>query len=194
MFMFITQTLLLYDNTVQSTVNNSISKEPCLVDTTEHFSLRDGIFTSGQLSLHSTRLIRNTMDHLNFLISIDDPIYHSTVQKKWTVILPFKKVFEYTPLTSTRINATNACHPFLVLQKNGSIICKHNSEVRYTLKSCSAIVRKLTTNEDPPPVVQSRTNLQDGVVYHMVEQADGSFQFSYVNDETIECSALVAQP
>ena len=38
------------------------------------------------------------------------------------------------------------------------------------------------------------TNLQDGVVYHMIEQADGSFQFTDVNDDTVECSALVAQP
>ena len=52
------QPLMLYDNTEQAAVDTIVNTEPCLIETTEHFSLRNAIFTSGKLSLQSTRLVK----------------------------------------------------------------------------------------------------------------------------------------
>ena len=91
------QQLTLYDNTDQAAVDTIVTNEPCLVETTEHFSLRNGIITSGKLSLQSTRLVKNIMEHLTFLIAVEKPIYFSYVKKRWVVILSFKEIFKYSP-------------------------------------------------------------------------------------------------
>ena len=90
--------------------------------------------------------------------------------------------------------ATNACHPFLIIQKTGSIICKHNSEVRYTKEACAEMVKRLTKSSIAPPASESMVTLKDDIIYHMVEQQDGTIMFSDINDDSIECSAFVSEP
>ena len=171
------QSLMLYDNTEQASVDTSVNTEPCLIKTTEHFPLRKGIFTSGKLSLQSTRLVKNIMEHLTFLIAVEKPIYFSSTQQKWVVILSFKEIFKYSPLDTDLIWATNACHPFLIIQKTGSIICKHNAEVRYTKEACAEMVKRLTKSSIAPPASESMVTLKDDIIYHMVEQQDGTIIF-----------------
>ena len=172
------QSLMIYDNTEQASVDTSVNTEPCLIETTKHFSLRNGIFTSGKLSLQSTRLVKNIMEHLTFLIAVEKPIYFLSTQQKWVVILSFKEIFKYSPLASDLIWATNACHPFLLIQKNGSMICKNSSDVRYTLEACAEMVKKLTKSSVHPPASESMTTLRDDIIYHMVEQQDGEYTIS----------------
>ena len=59
------QQLTLYDNSVQALMANSpiSNAEPCIIQKTEHFSLKDDVVIPGKLSLQSTRLIKNIMDH-----------------------------------------------------------------------------------------------------------------------------------
>ena len=52
------QQLTLYDNSDQAAVVTIVTNEPCLIETTEHFSLKDGIIIPGKLSLQSTRLVK----------------------------------------------------------------------------------------------------------------------------------------
>ena len=88
------QQLTLYDNSDEAAVDTIVTNEPCLIETTEHFSLKDGIIIPGKLSLQSTRLVRNIMEHLQFLIAVEKPIYFSSVRKRWVVILSFKEIFK----------------------------------------------------------------------------------------------------
>ena len=105
------QQLTLYDNTDQAAVDTIVNNEPCLVETTEHFPLRNGIITPGKLSLQSTCLVKNIMEHLKFLIAVEKPIYFSSVKKRWVVILSFKEIFKYSPLDTDLIWATNYMSP-----------------------------------------------------------------------------------
>ena len=73
----ISATLLLYDNTQQASSEATINKDPCLVQTTEHFSLKNGHFDSGKLTLQSSHLIKEVMSHLTFLMETEKPIYYS---------------------------------------------------------------------------------------------------------------------
>ena len=72
------------------------------------------------------------------------------------------------------------------------MICKHNSEVRYTLEACAEMIKGLAKSPVIPPTSASLTPLRDDIIYHTVEQAEGTIVFSDINDQTIECSALVA--
>ena len=110
------QQLTLYDNSVQALMANSpiSNAEPCIIQKTEHFSLKDDVVIPGKLSLQSTRLIKNIMDHLKFLLDVEKPIFYYDTGKKWAIIRPLKKVFKYTPLDSDLFHVTNACHPFLL--------------------------------------------------------------------------------
>ena len=74
------------------------------------------------------------------------------------------------------------------------MIFKNNSDVRYTLEACAEMVKKLTKSSVAPPASESMITLRDDIIYHMVEQQDGTIIFSDINDETIECSAFVSQP
>ena len=76
----VSPTLLLYDNSKQASGETTFNTDPCLVQTTEHFSVKDGTFNSGKVTLQSTRLIKEIMTHLTFLIEVERPIYYSTNQ------------------------------------------------------------------------------------------------------------------
>ena len=107
------QQLTMYDNSVQALMANSpiSNAEPCIIQKTEHFSLKDDVVIPGKLSLQSTRLIKNIMDHLKFLLDVEKPIFYYATGKKWAIIRPLKEVFKYTPLDTDLIHVTNACHP-----------------------------------------------------------------------------------
>ena len=66
----VSPTLLLYDNTQQTSSETTINEDPCL----EHFSIINGNFDSGKLTLQSSHLIKEIMSHLTFLIEIEKPI------------------------------------------------------------------------------------------------------------------------
>ena len=176
----ITNVTAQYDNTVQSSLAYSqlLITEPCIIQHTEHFSLKDNVVIPGKLSLQSTRLIQHIMDHFKFLLNVEEHIMWSPGRKRWFVILPLKKVFEYTPLSTDLINSMNSCHPFLLLQKNNSLICKNNAEIRYTKQECIKMIEKLMRSSTHPPVASSMTNLQDDIIYTMIEQTDGSVLFA----------------
>ena len=96
---------MLYDNTAQTSTEAPPGlTDPCLVQTTEHFSIKDGNFVDGKLTLQSSRLIKEIVTHLIYLIDIERPIYYSDAQKQWITYISFKNSFDYTPLT---INGNN---------------------------------------------------------------------------------------
>ena len=90
----VSPTLLLYDNSQQTSSETTLNTDPCLVQTTEHFSIKDGNFNSGKLTLQSSRLIKEIMSHLTFLMEIEKPSYYSPNQQKWVTYLSFKDTFK----------------------------------------------------------------------------------------------------
>ena len=96
----ISAALLLYDNTEQASSETIINKDPCIIQTTEHFSLKTGHFDSGKLILQSSHLIEEVMLHLTFLMDTQKHIYYSPNLQKWVIYLSFMNTYRYTPLTS----------------------------------------------------------------------------------------------
>ena len=172
----VSPTLLLYDNTQQTSSETTINKDPCLVQTTEHFSIKNGNFNSGKLTLQSSRLIKEIMSHLTFLMEIEKPIYYSPNQQKWVIYLSFKDTFKYTPLTVDLLWGMSACHPFLIIKKSGSVICKNNTNVRFTMAACAAMIQMLAKMPRVPPTSATLDPLLDDVIYHITEQTGGSLQ------------------
>ena len=74
---------MLYDNTAQTSTEAPLGRtDPCIVQTTEHFSIKDGNFVDRKLTLQSSRLIKEIVTHLIYLIDIERPIYYSDAQKQ----------------------------------------------------------------------------------------------------------------
>ena len=66
--------------------------------------------------------------------------------------------------------------------------------MRYTKEACAKLVKRLIKSSIAPPVSESMVALKDDIIYHMVEQPDGTVLFSDINDDSIECSAFVSEP
>ena len=56
------------------------------------------------------------------------------------------------------------------------------------------MIEKLMRSSTHPPVASSMTNLQDDIIYTMIEQTDGSVLFADINDDTALCAAYVSDP
>ena len=77
--------LVLYDNSEQMSPKDPPPNqlEPCISQTTEHFTKKNGDFDDGQLSLHSSRLIKEIVSHLLYLMPVERPIYYSDSQEQF---------------------------------------------------------------------------------------------------------------
>ena len=62
------------------------------------------------------------------------------------------------------------------------------------MAACVAMIQRLAKSPIIPPTSATLDPLKDDIIYHMVEQTGGTIVFSDINDQTVECSAIVAQP
>ena len=97
----------LYENTVEAQQPSSTisTVQPCQIEETEHFIKKSNVNIPGKLSLSSSKLIQNIVDHYLFLIEIDQNILWSKTSKRWYVKLPIQKVYEYTQLEFDDLSA-----------------------------------------------------------------------------------------
>ena len=97
----------LYVNTAESQKPSSTisTVQPCQIEETEHFIKKSNVKIPGKLSLSSSKLIQNIVDHYLFLIEIDQNILWSKTSKRWYVKLPIQKVYEYTQLEFDDVSA-----------------------------------------------------------------------------------------
>ena len=175
----------LYVNTAESTkLASTISTvQPCQIEETEHFIKKSNVKIPGKLSLSSSRLIQNIVDHYLFLIEIDQNILWSNSARRWYVKLPIQRVYEYTQLEFDDLSAArDACHSFLLIKKNESMVCRFDGEIRFTIAECSKIIARLVRN--PPLVASSMVTIQDDIVYTFLESPNGSIKFADVNDDS----------
>ena len=185
----------LYDNTMESTkLSSTISTvEPCQVEKTEHFTQKANVLIPGKLSLSSSRLIQNIVDHFLFLIEIEQNILWSNSARRWYVKLPIQKVYEYTQLQFDDLSvARDACHSFLLIKKNESMVCRLDGEIIFTKSECSNIIERMVRN--PPLVTSSMVTIQDDIVYTFLENPNGSIKFADVNDDSLQtrCKAYIS--
>ena len=95
-----------------------------------------------------------------------------------------------------RGNYLRSCHPFLIIKKLGSAVCKNNTHIQFNLADCAVMLRILMEARIPL-TAQSLEPLADGIIYHATEQMGqmGSpLLFNDIKDESFKCVAVVAQP
>ena len=155
----------LYENTAEARIPPSTisTVQPCLIENTEHFVKKSNVQIPGKISLSSSKIIQTIVDHYLFLISLDKDILWSKTSKKWYIKLSFQKIHEYTQLEFDDLSsARDACHPFLIIKKNASMVCQYDGAIRFTKDECARIIKRLVRN--PPFVRTSMNDMQDDIV------------------------------
>ena len=141
----------LYENTLKAKITQStistVHLQPCLIENTEHFVRKSDAQIPGKIILSSSRVIETVVSHYLFLLDIDQDILWSKTSKKWYIKLSFQDVHKYTQLAFDDLSsARDACHPFLIIRKNASMICQHDGTIRFTKDEFARIVKTLVRN------------------------------------------------
>ena len=136
----------LYENTAEAKIPPSTisTVQPCLIENTEHFVKKSNIQIPGKISLSSSKIIQTIVDHYLFLIEINQNILWSKTSTRWYVKLSFQKVYEYTQLEFDDLSSgRDACHAFLIIKKNASMVCQYDGAIRFTKDECARIIKRL---------------------------------------------------
>ena len=178
--------IVLYDNTEQMSPKDPPPNqlEPCISQTTEHFTKKNADFDEGQLSLHSSRLIKEIVTHLLYLMPIERPIYYSDSQQQFITYVSFQNSFQYSPM-AIPAHYLRACHHFLFIKKQGSSLCKNSTHIKFNLEDCAAMLQDLVEARIPH-TAKTLEPLAEGIVFHTTEQLGGPILFHDVNDENVK--------